>query len=146
MLYFRLRKFTDENFGIFLAPQVHMLQYHLFLAELIHKLLDHFGVIIKNPFATPADIFLIYYQNYHSDACNGSCLFLHTLHPGAGGVDVFKQQAPNSYFVHVHDPSPCIDLSFVCIVVPFALNRYCGIAREFLCLKQENYSLSFSPQ
>jgi len=62
----------------------------------------------------------------------GSCryLFLHTRHPG--GVDVFEQQAPNNHCVHVHVPTPCINLSYMCIISPLALNRYCSIAHEFL--------------
>jgi hypothetical protein len=36
-------------------------------------------------------------------------LFLHTPHPE--WVDVFKQQAPNNHYVHVHVPTPCINLS-----------------------------------
>jgi hypothetical protein len=82
--------------------------------------------------------------NFHSDVCDGSCSFLHT--PCTGGGDVFKHQAPNNHHVHVHVPTPCIDLRFVCIVCPFALNKYCGIACEFLCLKQANYCLLLSPQ
>jgi hypothetical protein len=95
-----------------------MLQYRLFVAKLIKKLLDQFGVIINNQFVTPAVIFLINNQNFHSDVLNGSCLFLHTPHPG--GVDVFEQQAPNNHCFHVHVPNPCIDLSFARIVHPFA--------------------------
>ncbi len=114
------------------------------LPSLSKKLLDHFGVIINNPFVTPAVIFLINNWNFHSDICNSSCSFLHTSHPA--GVDVFEQQAPNNHSVHVHVPTPCINLSFVRIVLPLALNSYCGIAREFLCLKQANCCLLLSPQ
>jgi hypothetical protein len=112
--------------------------------SLSKKMLNHFGVIINNPFVTPAVIFLINNWNIHSDVCNGSCSFLRTPHHA--GVDVFEQQAPNNHSVHVHVPTPYIGLSFVCIVHPLALNRYCGIAHEFLCLKQANYCLSLSPQ
>ncbi len=101
--------------------------------SLSKKLLNQFGVIINNPFVTPAVIFLIDNQNFYSDVCDGSCLFLRTPHPDQ--VAVFKQQAPNNHYVNVHVPTPCIDLRFVCIVHLFALNRYCGILREFLCLK-----------
>ncbi len=114
------------------------------LPSLSKKLLDHFGVIINNPFMTPAVIFLINNWNFHSDVYDGSCLFLHTPHPG--GVDIFKQQAPNNHHVLVHVPTPCINLSIVCIVRPFALNRYCSVAPEFLCLKPANFCLLLSPQ
>ncbi len=97
---------------------------------LSNKLLDHFVVIINNPFVTSAIIFLTNKWNFHSDICNGSHSFLHAPHPAVG--DVFEQQPPNNHCVHVHVPTPCIDLSFICIVRPLDLNRYCGIAREFL--------------
>jgi hypothetical protein len=100
------------------------------LPSLLKKMLDHFRVIINNPFVTPAVIFLINNQNFHSDICNGSCLLLHA--PYLAGGDVFDQQPPNNHSVHVHVPTSCIDLNFVCIVCPLGLNRYCGIAHEFL--------------
>jgi hypothetical protein len=114
------------------------------LPSLSKKSLDHFGVIINNPFVTQAVIFITNNWNFNSDVCDGSCSFLHTSHPG--GVDVFKQQAPYNHHVHVHVPTPCINLRFVCIIRPFVLNRYCSITREFLCLKQANYCLLLSPQ
>ncbi len=103
--------------------------------SLSNKLLDHFGVTINNPFVTPAVIFLIKDWNFHSDVCNGSCSFLHAPHPAGG--DVFEQQRPNNHSVHVHVPIPCIDSSFVHIVHPLGLNRYCGITREFLFVSNE---------
>jgi hypothetical protein len=144
MLFFRLRKFLMRILAFPLCPRYIRYSTTCLLLSLSKKLLDHFGVIINNPFVTPAVIFLINNQNFHSDVCNGSCLFLHTPHPV--GVDVFEQQAPNNHSFHVHVPTPCIDLSFVCIVRPLALNRYCGIAYEFLCLKQATYCLLLSPQ
>jgi hypothetical protein len=98
-------------------------------------MLDHFGVIIKKPFVTPAVIFLINNRKFHSDVCNSSCSFLHTPHPASG--DVFEQQAPNNQSIHVHVPTPCINLSFVCMACPLGLNRNCGIAREFLFISDE---------
>ncbi len=113
------------------------------LPSLSKKLLDHFGVIINNPFVTPAVIFLINNRNFHSDVCNGSCLFLHIPYPA--GVDVFEQQAPNNHSVHVHVLTPCINSSFVCIVCPLALNRYCGIACEFLSQTSKLLFFAFPP-
>ncbi len=55
------------------------------------------------------------------------------------------QQAPYNHHVHVHVPTSCINLRFVCIICPFVLNRYFGIAREFLCLKRANYFCLLSP-
>jgi hypothetical protein len=97
-------------------------------------LLDHFGVIINNPFVTPAVIFLI--NNFHSDVCNDGCSFLHAPHPTGG--DVLEQQPPNNHSVHVHVPTPCIDTSFIHIVHPLDVNRYCGIASEFLFVSDEH--------
>jgi hypothetical protein len=133
MSYFRLRKFLMRNSPFPLCPRYICCSTTCLLPSLSKQLLDHFGIIINNPFMTPAVIFLIINRNFHSDACDGSCSFLHTPHPD--GVDVFKQQAPDNHHVHVHVPTPCINLRFVCNVRPFALNRYCGIAREFLCLQ-----------
>jgi hypothetical protein len=99
------------------------------------KMLDHFGLITNNPFVTPAVIFLINNQNFHSDVCNGSYSFLHAPHPAGG--DVFEQQLPNNHSVHVHVPTPFINSSFVHILCPLGLNRYCGIAREFLFISDE---------
>jgi hypothetical protein len=144
MLFFRLIKFLMRISAFPLCPRYIRCSTTPSLLSLSKKMLDHFVVIINNPFVTPAVIFLIINQNFHSDVCNGSCSFLHTPHPG--GSDVFEQQAPNNRHVHVHVPTPCIELSFVCIVRPFALSRYCGIAPEYLCLKQANYCLSLSPQ
>jgi hypothetical protein len=144
MLFFRLRNFLMRISPFPLRPRYICCSITRSSPSLSKKLLDHFGVIINNPFVTPSVIFLINNRNFHSDVCDGSCSFLHTPHPD--GVDVFKQQAPNNHHVHVHVPIPCIDLRFACIVHPFALNRYCGIAREFLCLKQANYCRSLSPQ
>jgi hypothetical protein len=134
MSFFRLRKFSMIISAFPLRPRYLRCSTTRLLPSLSKKSLDHFGVIINNPFVTPAVIFLIDNWNFYSDVCDGSCLFLHTPHPE--WVDVFKQQAPNNHYVHVHVPTPCIELKFVCIIRPFALNRYCGIARELLCLKQ----------
>jgi hypothetical protein len=143
MLFFRLRKFSMIILAFPLRPRYIHCSTTRLSPSLSKKLLDHFGVIINNPFMTPAVIFLIDNRNFYSDVCDGSYLFLHTPHPDR--VDVFKQQAPNNHYVHVHVPTPCIDLRFVRIVRPFALNRYCGIAHEFLCLKRANYCRSLSP-
>ncbi len=144
MLIFRLRKFLMRILAFPLRPRYIRCSTTCLLPSLSKKLLDHFGVIINSPFVTPAVIFFINNWNFHSNVCNGSCLFLHTPHPA--GVDVFEQQAPNDHSVHVHVSTPCINLSFVCIIHPLVLNRYCGIAREFLCLKQANYCLLLTPQ
>jgi hypothetical protein len=133
MLFFRLRKFLMRISLFPLHPRYIRCSTTCLSPSLSKKSLDHFGVIINNPFVTPAVIFLLNNWNFHSDVCNGSYLFLHA--PPPAGVDVFEQQAPNNHSVHVHVPTPCIDLSFVCILCPLALNRYCGIAYEFLCLK-----------
>ncbi len=144
MLFFRLRKLLMRILAFPLRPRYIQCSTTCLLPSLSKKMLDHFGVIINNPFVTPAVIFLLNNWNFHSDACNGSYLFHHTQHPA--GVDVFEQQqAPNNHSVHVHVPTPCIDLSFICIVRPLALNRYCSIACEFLCLKWANYCLLLSP-
>jgi hypothetical protein len=143
MLFFRLRKFLMIISAFPLRPRYIRCSTTRLLPSLSKKLLDHFGVIINNPFVTPAFIFLMDNRNFYSDVCDGSCSFLHTPHPDR--IDVFEQQAPNNHYVHVHVPTPCINLRFVCIVHPFALNRYCNIARECLCLKQANYCRSLSP-
>ncbi len=103
--------------------------------SLSKKLLDHFGIIINNPFVTPEVIFLINNPNFHSDLYNGSCFFLHAPDPAGG--DVFEQQPPNNHSVHVHVPIPCINSSFICIVCLLGLNRYCGITWEFLFVSDE---------
>jgi hypothetical protein len=144
MLFFRLRKFLMRILAFPLRPRYIHCSTTCLLPSLSKKLLDHFRVIINNPFVTPAVIFLRNNWNFHSDVCNSSCLFLHTPHHA--GVDVFEQQSPNNHSVHMHVSTPCIDLSFVCIVRQLTLNRYCGIACEFLCLKQANYCLLLSPQ
>jgi hypothetical protein len=144
MLFFRLRKFLMRILAFPLRPRYIRCSTTRSLPSLSQKMLDHFGVITDNPFVTPAVIFLINNRNFHSDVSNGICSFLHTPHPGEVGV--FEQQAPNNHHVHAHVPTSCIDLSFVFIVHPFAFNRYCGIACEFLCLKQANYCLLLSPQ
>ncbi len=143
MLLFRLRKFLMRILAFPLRPRCIRCSTTCLSPSLFKKLLDHFGVIINNPFVTPAVIFLLNNRNFDSDICNGSYSFLHTPHPA--GVYVFEQQAPNNHSVHVHVPTPCIDLNFVCIVCPLALNRCCSIEHEFLCLKQANYCLSLSP-
>jgi hypothetical protein len=122
VLLFILRKFLMRILAFPLRPRYIRCSTIRLWLSLSKKMLDHFGVIINNLFVTPAVIFLINNWNFHSDVCNGSCLFLHTPHPA--GVDVFEQQAPNNHSVHVHVPTPCINLSFVCIVCPLALNRY----------------------
>jgi hypothetical protein len=67
-----------------------------------------------------------------------------TPHPD--GVDVSKQQAPNNHYVHVHDPTPCIDLRFVTIVYPFALNRYCVILHmSFYVSNKQIIDIRFPP-
>jgi hypothetical protein len=105
------------------------------LPSLCKKMLDHFRVIINNPFVTPVVIFLINNRNFHSDICNGGCSFLHAPHPAGG--DVFEQQPPNNHSVHVHVPTPCINSSYIHIVRSLGINRYCGIAREFLFVSDE---------
>jgi hypothetical protein len=130
MWFFRLRKFSMIILAFLLCPRYIRCSTTHLLPSLSKKLLHHFGVIINDPFVTPAVSFLIDNRNFYSDVCDGSCLFLHTPH--CDWVDVFKQQAPNNHYVHVHVPTPCIDLRFICIVRPFALNRYCCIACEFL--------------
>jgi hypothetical protein len=60
----------EENFGIPRLPPC-------LLPSISKNSLEHFGVIIKNLFMTPAVIFLINNWNFHSDVCNGSCSFLH---------------------------------------------------------------------
>jgi hypothetical protein len=144
MMVFSLGNFFMRISAFCLRPRYIRCTTTCLALSLSKKILHHFRVIIKNPFVTPAVIFLINNRNFHSDVCNGSCSFLHSPHPA--GVDVFEQQAPNNHSVHVHVPTPCIDLSFFWIVHPFALNRYCGIAHEFLCLKQATYCLLHSPQ
>ncbi len=129
----------DENFDIPLAPQVHTLLYHLCVANSIQKSLDCFGVIINNPFVTPAVIFLINNRNFHSDIRNGSCSFLHASHPAGG--DVFEQQPPNNHSVHVHVPTPCIDSSF--IRIHWAQIDTAGLHVSF-CSTQTSKLLSFA--
>jgi hypothetical protein len=124
-----LRRRESAFLAFPLVCQVHKLQYHSFVAKSIQKLLDHFGVIINNPFVTPAVIFLLNNWNFHSDICNGSCSFLHAPHSTVG--DVFEQQPINNHSDHVHIPSPCLDSSFICIVPPLGINGYCGIVGEF---------------
>jgi hypothetical protein len=72
--FFRLRKFLMRNFALPLRPRYISLQYHSSVAELIQKLLDHFGVIINNPFVTSAVIFLI--NNW-----NLGLMYLNNKHP-----------------------------------------------------------------
>ncbi len=98
----------------------------------------------NNPFMTPVVIFLINNRNFHSDVCDGSCLFLRTPHP-ADGVNVFKQQAPSNHHVHVHVPNPCINLRFVCIVRPFALTRYCSLHVRFYVSNKQIIVVRFPP-
>jgi hypothetical protein len=143
MSFFRLRNFLMIISAFPLCPRYIRCSTTCLLPRLSNKLPDHFGVIMKNPFMTPAVNFRIDNRNFYSDVCDGSCLFLYTPHPDR--VDVFKQQAPNNHYVHVHVPTPCIDLIFVCIVHPFALHRHCSIAREFLCLERANYCCLLSP-
>ncbi len=137
MTFFRLKIFLMIMLAFPLRPRYIRCSTNRLLPSLSKKMLDHFGVTINNPLVTPAVSFPIDNWNVYSDVCEGRCLFLHTPHPDR--VDVFKQQAPNNHYVHVHVPTPCINLRFVCIVRPFALNRYCGIACELLCLKRANY-------
>jgi hypothetical protein len=119
MLFFRLRKFLMRILAFLLRPSYIRCSTTWPLPSLSKKMLDHFGVIINNPFVTPSVISLINNWNFHSDVCDGSCLFLHTPHPGR--VDVFKQQAPNNHHVHVHVPTPCIDLRFCLHCMPIHL-------------------------
>ncbi len=132
MLFFRLHKFLMRISAFPLRPRYIRCSTTCLSPSLSKKLLDHFGVIINNLFVTPAVIFLINNWNFHSDICNGSCSFLHTPHPG--GVDVFEQQAPNNHHVHVHVPNPCINLSFIRIVRPFAFWIYTAILHVSFCV------------
>jgi hypothetical protein len=94
MLFFRHRKFMMRILALPLRPICICCSTTHPLPSLSKKMLDHFGVIINNPFVTLAVIFLTNNWNFHSDVCDGSRSFLHTPHPG--GVDVFKQQALNN--------------------------------------------------
>ncbi len=143
MLFFILRKFWWERRHSPCTPGTYTAVPLVCQQAYPKKLLDHFRVIINIPFVTPAVIFLINNRNFHSDVCNGngSCSFLHAPHPAGG--DVFEQQPPNNHSVHVHVPIPCIDLTFICIICPLGLNRYCSIAVSF-CLSQMSKLLSFA--
>jgi hypothetical protein len=86
MLFFRLKEFLMRILAPPLRPRYIRCSTTSPLQSLFKKMLDHFGVIINNPFMTPAFIFLTNNRNFHSDVCDGSCSFLHTPHPG--GVEV----------------------------------------------------------
>ena len=92
MLFFRLRKFLMRILAPPLCPRYICCSTTRPSPSLSKKPLDHFGVIINNPFVTPAVIFLTNNWNFHYDICDGNCLFLHTPHPG--GIDVLNNKHP----------------------------------------------------
>ncbi len=95
MSFFRLKNFLMRISAFPLRPRYICCSTTRSLPSLSKKMLNHPGVLINNPFMTPA----INNRNFHSDICDGSCSFLHTPHPygrGSGSEFVKFSNGPNT--------------------------------------------------